>query len=95
VMVAGKIDARRLVFVDEMGTNISLDDPRVGEGAAALRGSVGCSDCPKWLPGREMVEVTEEHESLTWFPGDLLCRECARGHGILSAVCLGVSLDND
>jgi hypothetical protein len=45
--------------------------------------SVGCSDCPKWLPGREMVEVTEEHESLTWFPGDLLCRECARGHGIL------------
>jgi hypothetical protein len=32
---------------------------------------------------RDGVEVTEEHESLTWFPGDLLCRECACGHGIL------------
>jgi hypothetical protein len=28
---------------------------------------VGCSDCPKRLPRREMVELTEEHESLTWF----------------------------
>ena len=31
---------------------------------------------------REMVEVGEEHESHTRFPGDTLCQECARGHGI-------------
>jgi hypothetical protein len=32
---------------------------------------------------REMVEVAEEHESHTRFPGDTLCQECARGHGLL------------
>ena len=28
---------------------------------------VECSDCPKRLPRREMVEVTEQRESLTWY----------------------------
>jgi hypothetical protein len=50
---------------------------------------VGCSDCPKRPPVREMVEVTEEHESLTWFPGHLLHYERARGHGILQAAWVG------
>lgn len=34
------------------------------------------------FPRREPVEVTEDHESLTWFVGDKLCRQgCA--HGVL------------
>ena|SRR5215211_3441707 len=36
-----------------------------------------CDSCRKRFPNREMVEVTEDHESLTWFPGNLLCEECA------------------
>jgi hypothetical protein len=33
---------------------------------------------------RELVEVTEDHESLTWFPGDRPCRRgCAGAHGVL------------
>jgi hypothetical protein len=63
------------------------DDPRVEEGAAALRGSVARvpRECPKRPPVGEMVQATEEHESLIWVPGDLMCRECARGHGTLQA----------
>jgi hypothetical protein len=32
--------------------------------------------------GRDLVEVMEEHENLTWFIGDALCRKCAKRHGI-------------
>jgi hypothetical protein len=36
-----------------------------------------CDCCRKRFPIREIVEVMENHESLTWFPGNLLCEECA------------------
>ena len=43
-----------------------------------------CVGCGERFRHRELVEVTEDHESLTWFPGDLLCiAECAGNHGVL------------
>jgi hypothetical protein len=42
-----------------------------------------CCGCAFRKRHRELIEVMEDHESLTWFPGDLLCRECARSHGVL------------
>jgi hypothetical protein len=42
-----------------------------------------CADGGKSFGGRDLAEVTEEHESLTWFLGDELCKECARNHGLL------------
>jgi hypothetical protein len=42
-----------------------------------------CSGCRKRYRHRELVQVTEDHESLTWFPGDLLCRGCAGDAGVL------------
>jgi hypothetical protein len=42
-----------------------------------------CADCNRRFLGRDLYEVTEDHESLTWFVGDLLCRSCAIGHGII------------
>ena len=45
--------------------------------------SATCADCNRRFLGRDLYEVTEDHESLTWFTGDLLCRSCAIGHGII------------
>ncbi len=45
--------------------------------------SAACADCNRRFLGRDLYEVTEYHESLTWFVGDLLCRLCAIGHGII------------
>ena len=42
-----------------------------------------CADCGKRFRHRELVEVTEDHESLTWFVGDELCESCAAQHGVL------------
>ena len=42
-----------------------------------------CADCNRRFLGRDLHEVTEDHESLTWFVGDPLCRSCAIGHGII------------
>jgi SWIM zinc finger len=43
-----------------------------------------CVGCGQRFPHRELVEVQEDHQSLTWFSGDRLCRRgCARAHGIL------------
>ncbi|MDP9457162.1 MAG: hypothetical protein M3Q60_15600 [Actinomycetota bacterium] len=41
--------------------------------------SAVCDGCGVRTWHRDLVEVTEDHESLTWFVGDLLCRRCARG----------------
>jgi hypothetical protein len=43
--------------------------------------SAVCDGCGERRWDRELVEVTEDHDSLTWFPGDLLCRGCVRAHG--------------
>ncbi len=40
-----------------------------------------CSGCGDRIRHRDLTEVTEDHESLTWFVGDLLCPECIRDHG--------------
>jgi hypothetical protein len=42
-----------------------------------------CAGCGRRFMGWELHEVTEDHESLTHFPGDPLCRDCAVAHGIL------------
>lgn len=50
----------------------------------ARKKSAVCDGCGRRFRHRELVEVTEDHESLTWFPGDRLCRrECAHHHGVL------------
>jgi hypothetical protein len=41
-----------------------------------------CAECRGKFCGRDLVEVMEEHENLTWFVGDELCWEYAKGHGI-------------
>ncbi len=45
--------------------------------------SATCADCNRRFLGRDLYEVTEDHESLTWFVGDVLCRSCAIDHGII------------
>jgi hypothetical protein len=42
-----------------------------------------CAECAGRFLGRDLIEVTEDHESLTWFVGDLLCRTCSIGHGLV------------
>jgi hypothetical protein len=42
-----------------------------------------CADCGESFGGRDLTEVTEEHESLTWFIADELCKECAANPGLL------------
>ncbi len=45
--------------------------------------SCTCADCNNRSLGRDLIEVEEWHENLTWFVGDQLCRTCALGHGVL------------
>ena len=46
--------------------------------------TAACSGCGERFERRELVEVTEDHENLTFFVGDKLCRQgCARSHGVL------------
>lgn len=40
-----------------------------------------CAGCSERFRHREMVEVDDEN--LTFFEGDLVCRTCARAHGVL------------
>jgi hypothetical protein len=40
-----------------------------------------CHGCGEKFPSSEITEVTEDHESLTWFPGDWLCDSCVAAHG--------------
>jgi hypothetical protein len=43
-----------------------------------------CASCGRRFRHRELFEVQEDHESLTWFPGDKLCRQgCAGPGGVL------------
>lgn len=60
------------------------DCAHVRAGRLAQIRTGNCDDCGERKPYRELVEVTEDHDSLTWFPGDLLCvAECAGNHGVL------------
>ena len=49
----------------------------------AARTSAVCDGCGKRVWRRGLIEVTEDHGSLTWFPGDGVCRPCARGTDVL------------
>ncbi len=40
-----------------------------------------CSGCGDRIRHRDLTEVTEDAESLTWFPGDQLCDPCLHDHG--------------
>ena len=40
-----------------------------------------CSGCSE--PSRDLIEVREDHESLTFFEGDMVCEECAGAHGVV------------
>jgi hypothetical protein len=42
-----------------------------------------CDGCGERFAGREMVEVVADHQSLTFFVGDEVCRECAADHGVV------------
>lgn len=42
-----------------------------------------CAGCSKRYPHREIVEVAEDHDSLTFFVGDPVCTSCALAHGVL------------
>ena len=42
-----------------------------------------CSGCGDRVRHRELLEVQEDHDSLTFFVGDLVCHECASAHGVL------------
>ncbi|PLS85065.1 MAG: hypothetical protein CYG60_14575 [Actinobacteria bacterium] len=43
-----------------------------------------CTACGDRFPHGELVEVTHEDASLTWFPGDALCAGCIQAHGGIS-----------
>ncbi len=43
--------------------------------------SAVCDCCGERRWWSQLTEVTEDHESLTWFPGDLLCYSCLHDHG--------------
>ena len=43
--------------------------------------AVPCASCGERFPWRDLVEVTEDDASLSWFPGDVLCEACVAAHG--------------
>ncbi len=43
-----------------------------------------CTSCGGRFPHAQLVEVTHDDGSLTWFPGDLLCKGCVVAHGGIS-----------
>ncbi len=50
----------------------------------ARKKSAVCDECGGRFLHRELVEVHKDHESLSHWPGDKLCRhECAGAHGVL------------
>lgn len=76
--------------VDPKDGSCSCHDAQFGPGFACKHlwaaryvrdKSATCADCSRryWL--RDLVEVTEDHDSLTWCEGDLLCDTCVEAHG--------------
>ncbi len=73
----------------ESGRCTCPDNPPAGSickhAAAALifkSKSAECVDCKNRELRREMFEVVEDHDNLTWYVGDVLCRTCAGMAGI-------------
>ena len=42
-----------------------------------------CAGCGRRFKHGDLYEVREDHDSLTWFPGDFLCEGCAVETGVL------------
>ena len=42
-----------------------------------------CDSCRERYASGDLHEVREDHESLTFFEGDMLCGACAAGHGVI------------
>lgn len=42
-----------------------------------------CSGCSEPTNGRDLIEVVEYHQSLTFFEGDQICPQCAGDHGVV------------
>ncbi|MDP9457128.1 MAG: hypothetical protein M3Q60_15430 [Actinomycetota bacterium] len=55
----------------------------VAAGRVARKSAV-CDSCGERRWDRELEEVTEDHDSLTWFVGDRLCGGCLDSHGGIS-----------
>ncbi len=55
----------------------------VAASRVAKRSAV-CDGCGERRWDRELVEVTEDHDSLTWFVGDHLCGGCLSAYGGIS-----------
>lgn len=52
--------------------------------AAVVRAKSGiCAGCGSRFRHRELAEVLDHHESLTFFAGDQVCEACAIGAGVL------------
>ena len=51
---------------------------------AVKRATAPCTGCGRRFPHRDLTEVTEDHESLTFFEGDRLCDGCLDAHGGIS-----------
>lgn len=52
--------------------------------AAYVKARTGvCANCGGRFRGRDLIEVMDSHESLTWFEGDEVCVDCAPGCGLL------------
>ncbi len=43
-----------------------------------------CTACGQRFRHGELIEITHEDGSLTWFPGDRLCKACVVAHGGIS-----------
>jgi hypothetical protein len=51
---------------------------------AASKRLAGCDGCGRRFPLRDIIELHEDnHDGLTHFDGDRLCRSCAGDHGVL------------
>jgi hypothetical protein len=48
-----------------------------GQAPAKLNGCSGCAGS-----SRDLIEVVEDHQSLTFFAGDMICPQCAADHGV-------------
>jgi hypothetical protein len=55
----------------------------VAAGRVARRIGV-CDGCGERRWDRDLEEVTEDHDSLTWFVGDKVCGGCVGSHGGIS-----------
>ena len=42
-----------------------------------------CAECGGRFIGRDLYTIMDWHESLMFFEGDSLCKECAGNHGVL------------